>query len=563
VCEPAKSYDRLGALRFPLLPHHRETAWRYLFDWAIAGEALNCVPGDLVLEFASGPGYASEFLNRLGYDTVAIDLNPEILAFAQERLTLDQRLDPAWASFLAGDGQRLPFADSTFEGVICLNALHHMPDYAAALGEIRRILRAGGRAVFSEPGSLHADSPEARHAIEQYSAVEKSIVLDEICSIAHQVGFERMILKPYVYPCFVDLDYQSLDTYRLNLSWQPYTRPDQVACFLEQTHAIFVLTVPGDRPVTSLRPNLLHAEIALSKLPTRIGLDQQLKLYAKIRNTGDTLWFGAPRRSGGHVTFGARLYLPDGQLLSDALGRTALPHDVPPGEQIEVQASFRLPETVGPGDYVLRFDMVDEQIAWFEEFGSPVVECRFSITNSYAGFTQEPITTKLQEQRMHPPNQAPPRRGNRRIPPEQATASIEEVAEVLRQLRQEVRRRGREQDNAIQSAAQRAGERFWLAALERVHATARVNPHLPIAWPTWPSRMWSKVVALTQKAVRRSLRWYINPIVEQQNRFNLAVTHTLDMFWRELDQLKAQLPHDPPLSTSPPDAERPTGREGE
>jgi hypothetical protein len=59
--------------------------------------------------------------------------------------------------------------------------------------------------------------------------------------------------------------------------------------------------------------------------------------------------------------------------------------------------------------------------------------------------------------------------------------------------------------------------------IDQVHATARVNPHWPIAWPSWPPGLWPKIEALLQKVVRRLLRWYFNPIVEQQNRFNSAL----------------------------------------
>ncbi len=77
--------------------------------------------------------------------------------------------------------------------------------------------------------------------------------------------------------------------------------------------------------------------------------------------------------------------------------------------------------------------------------------------------------------------------------------------------------------------------------LDQVHVTARVNPHLPIAWPTWPPGLRPKLVALVQKAVRRMLRWYIDPIVEQQNRFNSAVVKTLDEMWWAISYAERRL----------------------
>jgi hypothetical protein len=77
--------------------------------------------------------------------------------------------------------------------------------------------------------------------------------------------------------------------------------------------------------------------------------------------------------------------------------------------------------------------------------------------------------------------------------------------------------------------------------IDQVHATARVNPHWPIAWPTWPPGLWPKVEALLQKVVRRLLRWYINPIVEQQNRFNSALVRAVDEMWWAISYLERQL----------------------
>jgi hypothetical protein len=78
--------------------------------------------------------------------------------------------------------------------------------------------------------------------------------------------------------------------------------------------------------------------------------------------------------------------------------------------------------------------------------------------------------------------------------------------------------------------------------LLQVHTTACVNSHLPIAWPKWPGGLSPKVEALSQKVVRRLLRWYIDPIVEQQNQFNRAVVDALDEMWWEISQLQDHPP---------------------
>lgn len=120
---------------------------------------------------------------------------------------------------------------------------------------------------------------------------------------------------------------------------------------------------------------------------------------------------------------------------------------------------------------------------------------------------------------------------------ERLKESMEEVASVLQELKREVLVQGRQPAGAVSTVPR-------LAALEQVHSLARVNPHLPIAWPNWPAGLWPKIVAVAQKLVRRLLSWYINPIVEQQNRFNAAVAQSLDMIWSEIAHIQVQITQD-------------------
>ncbi len=68
-------------------------------------------------------------------------------------------------------------------------------------------------------------------------------------------------------------------------------------------------------------------------------------------------------------------------------------------------------------------------------------------------------------------------------------------------------------------------------ALHEMEMTRVISAHLPIQGHGLVGR----VIALSQKIIRRLLRWYINPIVEQQNAFNDATLHTLgtgNYLWR-------------------------------
>jgi 2-polyprenyl-3-methyl-5-hydroxy-6-metoxy-1,4-benzoquinol methylase len=114
------------------------------------------------------------------------------------------------------------------------------------------------------------------------------------------------------------------------------------------------------------------------------------------------------------------------------------------------------------------------------------------------------------------------------------------VAEALQRLKEEVRQqRKRLQAERHDTGAPQGSDRLS-AAMAEVLATRTVTPHLPIAWPKWPPGVWPKITAATQKVVRRLLRWYINPIVEQQNAFNAAVARVLEESTANLAQLCAE-----------------------
>lgn len=92
-----------------------------------------------VLEVAIGTG-----LNLLFYPTEAtitgIDLSPAMLAIARQRATdLGMHVD-----LHTGDAQALSFEDATFDTVVCALSLCTIPDPAAAIGEMCRVLVPGG-----------------------------------------------------------------------------------------------------------------------------------------------------------------------------------------------------------------------------------------------------------------------------------------------------------------------------------------------------------------------------------------------------------------------------------
>jgi hypothetical protein len=101
----------------------------------------------------------------------------------------------------------------------------------------------------------------------------------------------------------------------------------------------------------------------------------------------------------------------------------------------------------------------------------------------------------------------------------QMTLNEADVAAILDQLRNEVRARR----TALGQIELSPLERDLQRSLDEIELYRVVSAHWPLIGKTIPQR----AIALVNKLVRRYLRWYINPIVEQQNAYNDAVARTL------------------------------------
>jgi len=108
---------------------------------------LEARPGMRVLETACGTGIVTErLLDRVaGQGTiVATDLNEPMLAYAAAKLAVRPGLE--WRP---ADATQLPFDDRSFDAVVCQFGLMFFPDKLTGIREAFRVLRPGGRLLFS------------------------------------------------------------------------------------------------------------------------------------------------------------------------------------------------------------------------------------------------------------------------------------------------------------------------------------------------------------------------------------------------------------------------------
>ena len=120
---------------------HRLDSWRNRFYHERLWAALRKLEkGSHILEVGAGSGYDAKQLAS-DYKLTLTDISPKTLQ------RLHDRLDHQDVTYIAADGEKLPFVDGAFDAVFMVATWHHIEDPQAAINEAARVTRSGGRLV--------------------------------------------------------------------------------------------------------------------------------------------------------------------------------------------------------------------------------------------------------------------------------------------------------------------------------------------------------------------------------------------------------------------------------
>lgn len=137
--------SRIGSLLYDnaqLVARRVLTAWQHPLEW------LNIPSGGIALDVGCGPGSITASLAAaVGPDGLALGVD-----VAESMLARAVRAAPGGqAGFVRADAQQLPLRDDTVDAVVSVAVLQLIPEPAAALGEMVRVLKPGGRLAVMVP----------------------------------------------------------------------------------------------------------------------------------------------------------------------------------------------------------------------------------------------------------------------------------------------------------------------------------------------------------------------------------------------------------------------------
>ncbi len=157
--------------------------------------ACGALEGARVLDVACGPGIVACALAAHAAQVSGIDLTPAMIAEAHRRQAGLGLRNLDWR---VGDATALPFADGTFDVVVTRYSFHHLQRPAAALAEMKRVCRAGGRIVVID-ATPRADAQDVYDRMETLRdpSHASALTLDQLRSLGAEAGLAEVVVDGF------------------------------------------------------------------------------------------------------------------------------------------------------------------------------------------------------------------------------------------------------------------------------------------------------------------------------------------------------------------------------
>jgi ubiquinone/menaquinone biosynthesis C-methylase UbiE len=195
-----KGYKGMG-MEGPVAAWYARNTARDAPDFATLAERVTAgLPaGSRILEVAPGPGYlAIEVARRGAYRLTGLDISHSFVEIAN-RNAREAHVD---IDFRQGNASAMPFADNTFDLILCRAAFKNFSQPVAAMNEMHRVLKCGGRALIVD---LSKDA-----SMDDIRAYIRRSDLGWVNSLVYDLTFRYMLLpRAYSRSQFVQMSSNS------------------------------------------------------------------------------------------------------------------------------------------------------------------------------------------------------------------------------------------------------------------------------------------------------------------------------------------------------------------
>lgn len=132
-----------------------------------------------------------------------------------------------------------------------------------------------------------------------------------------------------------------------------------------------------------LPPVGFKVEFTGHRVPAKMTVGQRLLAAVSFKNASPRTWPSKPDTKGRNAVTLSYHWLDqkDRPVVIDGL-RTPLPHDLSPGEAVQLQAAIQAPDQ--PGRYTLQMTLVQEGVAWFPERGGDMIAVPVKVSEASA-----------------------------------------------------------------------------------------------------------------------------------------------------------------------------------
>ena len=348
---------------------------RHFCDFANLAVALALQPGARILDVGCGSGWLCEFFARFGYNVTGVDISPDLIAMARERLSkvpygADHETGLSYR-FLVHDIEAAALAE-TFDAIICYDALHHFEDEHVVLNRLAAMLEYGGQLFVLEgerPPEGSTTEKELLGVMREYETLESPFTRDYLLGLLKENGFAVVGDYASINGLF---ERGTIDGDRLPLIL-PVSEPLAFNDLLCKK-----VTRPGGEILDSRNPGLLRARFSLpGDFPSTVRPNETVQALIEVENTGDTLWLVSQAAPKGTVRLGVKILDEKGEVIDEVHGAPPLPRAMAPGEKVKLNVTRPAPQS--RGCYSLKIDLVDQDICWFEQGGSEPLILAFEV----------------------------------------------------------------------------------------------------------------------------------------------------------------------------------------